>query len=222
MRISPLIACCLMTSVLAPKAGAAEDAPAPLFDGQTLTGWERIAARVPVGQDRAFGVEEGLLVSRGEGGGWLATAQSYGDFELSLEFRTTPGSNSGVYLRAPADDSHISRTGLEIQILDEEAEIHRTIQPWQKTGAIYHVAAPAPGHLRPPGLWNRLVIQAQGPRVTIRLNGVVVVDDRLDQHPELEAEHSGLKRTEGRIGLQSHNGRVDFRQIQLRRLPPAG
>ncbi len=202
--------------------GLVDDQPeVALFDGQSLAGWERIAARVPAGQaDRAFEVEDGLLVSRGEGGGWLATRQDHGDFELSLEFRTSPGANSGVYLRAPADDSHISRTGLEIQILDEDAEAHRKIQPWQKTGALYHVAAPEPGHLRPPGQWNTMVLRAEGPRLIVRLNGAVVVDDRMDRHPELAAEHTGLARTSGRIGLQSHNGRVDFRAIRLRPLGP--
>ncbi len=191
----------------------------PLFDGKSLDGWQRIGARAKPGEkDRAFGVEGDRIVSYGEGGGWLGTERDYGDFVLRLEFRLTPDSNSGIYLRAPADTSHISRTGLEIQVLDEDAPRHKDIQPWQKTGAIYHVAAPKLGYLKPPGEWNRLEIRAEGPHVVIKLNGATVVDDRLDHHPDLEAEHPGLKRRQGRIGLQSHNGRVDFRNIQIETL----
>lgn len=191
----------------------------PLFDGRGLDGWRRLGARVePGAEDRAFAVEDGLLVSRGEGGGWLGTDREFDDFDLRLEFRLTPGSNSGVYLRAPADDSHISRTGLEVQLLDEDAPAHRGIQPWQRTGALYHVAAPEAGHLRPPGEWNRLEVRALGPRVQVRLNDALVVDDRLDRHPDLEAEHPGLRRRSGLLGLQSHNGRVEFRDIRVRPL----
>ena len=194
-----------------PVVAAADSPPAvPLFDGKSLDGWVRFG-----GRPEAWTVEDGMLVSRGEGGGWLGTPRDYADFTLRLEFRLSPGSNSGVYLRAPADTSHISRTGLEIQILDEAAPNHRNIQPWQKTAAIYHVAAPKPGHCRPAGQWNSLDVRAVGPRVVIRLNGVEVVADRLDSHPKLEEEHPGLKRPAGRIGLQSHNGRVDFRRLEV-------
>jgi hypothetical protein len=184
-----------------------------LFDGNSLAGW-----RVIGGKDKAWAVENGSLVSLGEGGGWLGTEGSYADFVLQLEFKLTPESNSGVYIRAPGDTSHISRAGMEIQLLDETHPRYKGIKNWQRTGAIYHVKAPESGHLNPTGQWNTMEISAQGPRVIIKLNGATVVDDHLDSHPELSAEHPGLKRTEGLIGLQSHNGRVEFRGIRVRRL----
>lgn len=200
-------------SMIAATPPAEEPGFIPLFDGRTLEGWTRFG-----GNDATWSVAEGLLVCSGEGGGWLGTVREHGDFVLRLEFRMTDGSNSGVYLRAPAELSHISRTGLEIQLLDELAPRHANIQPWQRTGAIYHVAAPEPGHQRPPGEWNAMEIRLDGPRAVIVLNGVTVVEDRLDRHPELEAEHPGLKRTTGRIGLQCHNGRVEFRNVRVRPL----
>jgi 3-keto-disaccharide hydrolase len=187
---------------------------APLFDGKSLDGWKRFG-----GQTEVWGVEEGMLVCQGRGGGWLGTDKPYSDFVLRLEFRMSPGSNSGVYLRAPADTSHISRTGMEIQLLDETHPDFKNVKPWQLTGAIYHVAAPKPGHLKPTGQWNSMEIEAQGPHVVVRLNDATVVDDRLDAHSDLEAEHTGLKRKDGLIGLQSHNGRVAFRNIEIKTLP---
>lgn len=195
------------------KAQADDAGFHPLFDGASLNGWTRFG-----GKASAWAVENGTLVSLGDGGGWLGTPDDYADFELRLEFRLSPESNSGIYLRAPADTSHISRTGMEIQLLDETHPRYKGIKDWQRTGAIYHVSAPAPGHLKPTGAWNAMTIRAEGAHVVITLNGATVVDDRLDKHPDLEAEHTGLKRTSGRIGLQSHNGRVEFRSIEVKRL----
>jgi hypothetical protein len=50
------------------------------------------------------------------------------------------------------------------------------------------------------------------------LNGQVIVDDMIDKHPELNKEHTGLARKSGKIGLQSHNGRVTFRNVKARKL----
>jgi hypothetical protein len=187
----------------------------PLFDGQTLEGWERFGGQ----NTEAWKVDDGCLVMEGRGGGWIGTPDDHADFELRLRFRIAePGSNSGIYLRAPADTSHISRTGMEIQILDDPHPRYESIQPWQRCGSIYHVAAADPGHLKPTGEWNDLEIRAVGPHVVITINGQTVVDDRIDQHPELEAEHTGLTRKSGRIGLQCHDGRVEFQDLRVRDL----
>jgi hypothetical protein len=184
-----------------------------LFDGKSLDNWERIGQKKDV-----WSVQDGLLMMSGEGGGWLATPKDYADFEFETEFRLTPDSNSGIYLRAPAEATHISRTGMEIQLLDDFHPKYAKVQPWQRTGSIYHVAAAKSGHLKPPGEWNMLRIKAVGPHVTISLNGVTIVDDMIDKHPELNAEHTGLARKSGRIGLQSHNGIVAFRNVKIREI----
>src|SRR5262249_47518210 len=74
---------------LASTITAGEDKPAStsLFDGKTLTGW-----RVIAGKPGAWGVENGNLVSFGEGGGWLGTERKYADFVLTFEFKLTPES----------------------------------------------------------------------------------------------------------------------------------
>ena len=186
-----------------------------LFDGKSLDGWERFGGQ----NEGVWKIEDGCIVVDGERGGWIGTERDYSDFALRLQFRiASPGSNSGVYLRAPADTSHISRTGMEIQILDDDHPRYATIQPWQRTGSIYHVAAAEPGHLMPTGEWNTLEIRAEGPHVMIVLNGKTIVDDQIDQHPDLDEEHPGLKRPSGRIGLQCHNGRVEFRDIRVEEL----
>lgn len=184
-----------------------------LFNGKDLSGWTKIGLKKEI-----WSVENGQIIMDGEGGGWLGSNEEYSDFEFQTEFQLASDSNSGIYLRAPADTSHISRTGMEIQLLDDFHPKYAKVQPWQRTGSIYHVAAAKTGFLKPAGEWNTIVIQAVGPHVVIKLNGQTVVDDLIDKHPELNNEHTGLARKSGRIGLQSHNGRVAFRNIQMKRL----
>jgi len=184
-----------------------------LFNGKDLSGWTKIGLKKDV-----WSVENGQIIMQGEGGGWLGSNEEYSDFEFQMEFQLSSDSNSGIYLRAPADTSHISRTGMEIQLLDDFHPKYAKVQPWQRTGSIYHVAAAKTGFLKPVGEWNTIAIQVVGPHVVIKLNGETVVDDLIDKHPELNKEHTGLARKSGRIGLQSHNGRVAFRNIQMKRL----
>ena len=184
-----------------------------LFNGKDLSGWTKIGLKKEI-----WSVENGQIIMQGEGGGWLGSNEEYSDFEFQTEFQLSSDSNSGIYLRAPADTSHISRTGMEIQLLDDFHPKYAKVQPWQRTGSIYHVAAAKTGFLKPVGEWNTIAIQAVGPHVVIKLNGETVVDDLIDKHPELNQEHTGLARKSGRIGLQSHNGRVAFRNIQMKRL----
>ena len=184
-----------------------------LFNGKDLSGWTKIGLKKEIRS-----VENGQIIMQGEGGGWLGSNEEYSDFEFRTEFQLSSDSNSGIYLRAPADTSHISRTGMEIQLLDDFHPKYAKVQPWQRTGSIYHVAAAKTGFLKPVGEWNTITIQAVGPHVVIKLNGQTVVDDLIDKHPELNKEHTGLARKSGRIGLQSHNGRVAFRNIQMKRL----
>lgn len=213
MKLIPVLKGLLFTFAAFVPSQAGDDGFQSLFNGKNLNGWNRIGQKKDV-----WSVENGLLVMAGEGGGWLASEKEYNNFEFELDFQLTSDSNSGVYLRAPSDTSHISRTGMEIQILDDFHPKYKNVQPWQRTGSIYHVAAAKTGFLKPTGEWNRMRIVADGPHVTIFLNGERIVDDMINTHPELEKEHTGLKRSTGRIGLQSHNGLVKFRNIRVKPL----
>jgi hypothetical protein len=187
----------------------------PIFNGKDLQGWKLFESK-PEG----WAVEKGVLVNTGKGGGWLGTEREHANFILRLDYRMSAGSNSGVYLRAP-EKGHISRVGMEIQLLDDPHPRFAKVNRYQNTGAIYHVVGPSELAGRPAGEWNTLEIRADGRRVAIVLNGKKVVDANLDDYlsdPAIAKEHTGLKRTAGHIGLQSHNDRVEFRNIRLKEL----
>lgn len=187
----------------------------PLFNGKDLKGWKQYA-----GKEGVWTVEKDMIVCEKAGGGWLGTDKDYADFELRLEYRLTPAGNSGVYIRAP-ETGHISRVGMEIQILDDAHPNYAKLNNYQYSGSIYHVVGPSERATRPAGEWNEMHIWAKGKQVSVTINGKKVVDADLTKHlenPAVAKEHTGLKRDAGKIGLQSHTDRVEFRNIRIREL----
>lgn len=179
-----------------------------LFNGEDLSGWER--ASDDAGEWHA---EDGLLYTEG-GGGWLSTTERYDNFKLELEYRLPEGGNSGVFLRAPREGNP-AYEGLEIQLLDDEAEPYAGLEPWQYTGSIYDVKAPSKKASKKAGEWQKMEIIADGSEFKVRLNGVTINKANLVHHMNRVDEHPGLKRRSGYIGLQNHNSRVEFRNITI-------
>lgn len=210
---------CLWAVLLVLPAFAAPADPeagfTPLFDGKGLAGW-----KVYAGKAEQWKADAGKVVCAGDGGGWLGTEKEYADFHLRLEYRLQAGGNSGVYLRAP-ETGHISRVGMEIQLLDDAAEKYAKLQPYQFTGSIYHVAAAKRGSCKPAGEWNALEVRAEGRKVTVVQNGTTILEADLDaagKDEKVAAEHTGLARKAGRIGLQSHSSPVEFRNVRVKEL----
>jgi hypothetical protein len=187
----------------------------PLFDGKSLDGWKVYAAKNDV-----WTAEDGMIVCKGDGGGWLGSTKEYANFELRLEYKLVAAGNSGVYIRAP-ETGQISRTGMEIQILDDFDPKYDKLDFYQYTGSIYHVVAPTQRAGKKAGQWNAMTIRAEGRNVVVILNGKKIVDadlDRAMKDPAVAKEHPGLARETGRIGLQSHTGRVEFRNLWIKEL----
>ncbi len=193
-------------------AEVTEDGFISLFNGEDLTGWtgDRIGHRV----------EEGILVANPLGN--LYTEDEFDDFIFRFEFKLTPGANSGIGIRVPMRGK-ASSEGMEIQILDDTAEKHADVKPWQRHGSIYGIIPATPGHLKPVGEWNAQEIHVQGTQVRVVLNGAVIVDADLapfrDGAPTPDGkEHPGLLRERGHISLAGHNTRLFFRNLAIKPL----
>jgi len=183
----------------------------PLFNGKDLAGWKVNEG----GKIKNWGAENGILFVQGGGAGWLMTEKEYGDFEIRLEYKMPKHGNSGVALRSPmrGDPAYV---GMEIQLLDDAN--WKGLRPAQFTGSIYDVV-PASQHVcKPFGEWNTMRIVAQGRHVTVEHNGVQIVDANLDDHKDRADKHPGLMRAKGHLGLQSHDGRVEFRNLFVKPL----
>jgi len=185
-----------------------------LFDGKTLDGWQ--------GAVDGYVPQDGVLVCKKQGGGRVFTKKQYADFILRFEFKLQPGSNSGIGIRAPLD-GRTSRTGMEIQILDDTAPKYKNLKPYQFHGSIYGMVPAKRGHLKPVGQWNSQEILCQGRHVKVTLNGAVIVDADLDQIGQTTMDgrdHPGRFRDRGHIGLLGHGSHVEFRNIRIKELSP--
>ena len=214
-----LLALTAALGLLAPARADDKDAPAgfqALFDGKALKGWKVLNGRMA-----AWSAKDGLLHCTGQNGGWLMTEGQYGDFELRLEYRwDKDGGNSGVALRAPLKGDPAYQ-GMEIQLIDDAGyeKVHKyKLKPTQHTGSIYDVVPPSKLPGKGPGEWNRMRIVARGRKITVELNGQTVTDADLDQYKDHFTKHPGLQRAKGRLGLQSHGGRVEFRNLLVKPL----
>ncbi len=191
-------------------AVAAESAP--LFNGKNLDGWQAVD-----GPMTSWHAEEGILYCSGGGGGWLSTTKEYDDFELELEFRVPPGGNSGVFLRAP-HEGNPAFAGMEVQVLDDRAEEYAKLMPSQYCGSLYGIAAPKTRVSKPAGEWQTMKIVCQGRNVQVFLNGTEISNTNLDEQQQHAAEHPGINRKRGHIGLQNHGTRLDYKNIRIREL----
>jgi hypothetical protein len=183
-----------------------------LFDGRSLDRW--------TGNKSGYLLQDGAIVVNpgGGSGGNLYTADQYGNFEFRFEFQLTPGANNGLGIRTPlkGDAAYV---GMELQILDNDAEKYKTLQTYQYHGSVYGVAAAKRGYLKPTGEWNRQTVIANGDRIKIILNDEVILDTDVreiskngtaDKRP-----HPGLLNARGHIGFLGHGDVVKFRNIRI-------
>ncbi len=181
-----------------------------LFNGRDLTGWKA------TGKMDVWGAENGVIYVSGSGGGWLLTEKEFGDFELRLEYKMSKHSNSGVALRTPrqGDPAYV---GMEIQLIDDLN--WKGLQSWQHTGSIYNVVPAKKIANKDLGEWNAMRIVCKGRQVRVELNGEVLVDANLDDYvAEHAKKHPGILRDKGHVGFQSHDNRVEFKNIYLKPL----
>lgn len=194
-------------ALLAARGGAGF---APIFDGASFAGWE--------GATGEYEVVDGAIRCRPGKGGNLFTKDSYGDFVVRLQFRLPPGGNNGLAIRYPGTGDP-AYAGLEVQVLDDADPKYATIKEWQAHGSVYGLVPSVRGYLRPAGEWNFEEVTVQGSRITVELNGSVILDaDLKGRKSQLGDKHVGQERTEGRFGFCGHGDPVEFRAVQIRRL----
>jgi HEAT repeat protein len=187
------------------------DGFAPIFNGMDLAGW--------IGDTGGYVVEDGRIICRP--GGNLYTEKEYSDFVMRFEFKLSRGANNGLGIRTPLEGDP-AYVGMEIQILDNTADVYKDLRPYQYHGSIYGVAPAKRGYLNPVGEWNSQEVIAKGDQITVNLNGTTIVDAdiRKASTPNTldEREHPGLERTTGHIGFLGHGSYVEFCNIRVKEL----
>jgi hypothetical protein len=205
-----------------------------LFDGKSPDGW--IGAYKKTFPEKGWKVQDGILTvlsSQGReaaNGGDIVTTGLYQAFDLSFEFRMTPGANSGVkYFVTLSENNTGSAIGLEYQILDDSLHPDAKLGlDGNRTLASLYDLIPARKQKRfihPMGQWNtgRIIVSPDN-HVEHYLNGVKVL-----QYERGSAAFRDLvaiskykiwknfgEAKQGHLLLQDHGNEVSFRSIKIR------
>ncbi len=161
----------------------------------------------------------------------IFTKKDYDNFILDLEFKTAPGTNSGVIVYCSNTADWIPNS-VEIQIADDYAEKWDTAdKTWQCAAIFGHLAA-SERRVKKPGKWNKIEITCIDKLITVKLNGKKVTEmnmarwtsgtknpDGTDIPSWLSTPFAELP-TKGKIGFQGkHAGApIWFRNIKVKEL----
>ncbi|MDB5261845.1 MAG: hypothetical protein JWQ14_1126 [Adhaeribacter sp.] len=186
-----------------------------LFDGTNMHEW--------MGNTTDYTIAEGNMVVDPKPGsrGNLYSKEEYGDFVFRFEFKLTPGANNGLGIRAPLEGD-AAYTGIELQILDNDADIYKDLEIYQYHGSAYGVLPAKRGYLKPVGEWNYQEVIVNGPKIKIILNGTTILDGDLTQARKNgtldKKDHPGIHRNTGHIAFLGHGSKLAFRNIRIKDL----
>ena len=191
----------------------------PIFNGVNLDGW--------IGTTTEYVAQEGKIVyqpSSANSSGNFYTTREYGDFILRFEFQLKHGTNNGLGIRTPIH-GNAAYVGMELQILDNDADMYKDrLQPYQYHGSVYGVIPAKRGFLKPVGEWNYQEVKAVGTKITITLNGEVILDGDIAAASNNGKEtadhlsHPGLLNPTGHIGFLGHGKPIEFRNLRIKNL----
>lgn len=236
----------LLVALLLPGQLSATPPPAgftALFNGHDLTGWRggstfdhRKLLALPAAERAAkiagwtrslterktpadlphWRVEGGELVNDGFGG-YATTEKDYGDFELLLDYKTVPLTDSGIYLRGVP----------QVQIWDYNRPDPKHNGNARGSGGLWNNDETSPGKYplvladKPMGEWNHLRILMVGDRVSVWLNDQLVVDHAVLENYYDKKLPPGQRRPIpdfGPIQLQTHGGEIRWRNLFIREI----
>ena len=216
-------------STQSPQAGTPPEGFTALFNEKNLSGWWGLTTEDPV-KWKAFSadklaekkaaslkdiaqhwsVDGEELVNDGHGL-YLSTQKNYGDFEFLVDYKTVPKADSGIYLRGIP----------QVQIWDSTEEAKFNIGANKGSGGLWNNSKGAPGKDplvladKPFGQWNSFRIIMVGERVSVWLNGKLLVDHaRMENYFNRKGQ---IPRT-GPIQLQTHGGEIRWRNVFIREI----
>ena len=213
----------------AQETNQAPDGFTALFNGTDLSGWHGMGhfnptklAAMPEADRKAkratdwenaqqhWSVDNGELVNDGQGV-YLTTDREYGDFEFRIDYKATPKSDSGIYLRANP----------QVQIWDVKNEKQWKHGSEKGSGGLWNNKKENNGKDplvladNPMGQWNRLRIQQIGARTNVWLNGKKVVDWAIMEN---FWDRSRAHFPTGPIQLQTHGGEIRWRNVFIKEI----
>jgi hypothetical protein len=205
----------------------------PLYNGKHLAGWKSDPGHVGHWQPRGEVLHyDGKSKAKDKN---LWTEKSYGDLTMICEWRWA-GKASHQKKRPLLDpatgDTKMGADGKPIVVLVDELDSgiyfrgnsKSQVNLWNWPGgsgevygyrtdrkmpqAVRAALTPRVKADKPLGEWNRFVITLKGDRLTVELNGQIVIEN---------AQLPGVPKS-GPIALQHHGSALEFRNIQIKEL----
>lgn len=195
----------------------------PMFNGLNLSGWQGLVenpiSRAKMSKEELakkqliadmkmtdnWSVSDGAIWFSGKGAN-LCSVKDYADFEMLVDWRITKEGDSGLYLRGTP----------QVQIWDtSRVEVGAQVG----SGGLYNNSKnesdPIQVSDNPVGDWNTFRIIMIGERVSVWLNGEIVVDDVIMEN---YWDRSIPIFPSGAIELQAHGNELAFRDIFVREI----
>jgi hypothetical protein len=204
-----------------------------MFDGKTTTGWR--GYNKTTFPDSGWVVEDGTLrcIGSGQGeaggkGGDIIFDQKFTNFLLSLEWKISPGGNSGIfYLGEEIPGEPIWKSAPEMQILDDARHMDANMgkDGNRKAGALYDLI-PSKVAEDTAGTWNKAEVMVYQGTVVHKLNGETALEyhlgtpdwDKMIKASKFSTFPEFGKIRAGVICLQDHGNDVWFRNIKIKPL----
>ena len=219
-RATALFVCCVMF------AAVSAFGQTPLFKGRDLGDWNFYVEKDDVKVEDVFSFSDnGILVCKGQPFGYLCTKESYKNFKFSIQWRWPEGetpTNSGVFLKmGEQPKGSFLPQAIEVQLQYKNAgdlwgfhgrklagPVDRFVdrEGNEKTGKTNGVKKILDLE-KDPGQWNNMDILCNDGLIVVVVNGKIV------------NWTIGAEPIEGRIGLQSEGGTIEFRSAVLTVLP---
>ena len=166
-----------------------------LFNGKDFSGWrgwdihaamsnplefpklpkdeqEKLQAAWNESMKKHWTIDNGELVNKGEGA-YLTTEKDYSDYELLIDYKIAATVDAGIY----------PKTMPQIQVWDPTEPDPNKLGKAKGSGGLWNnEPADSPGRDplvnadKPAGEWNTFRIRVLGERITIHLNGKLIVD----------------------------------------------
>lgn len=193
-----------------------------LFDGTGTSAWRGYHEQTfPSG----WHIVDGVLTKTGSVHD-IITRDEFGNFELALDWRLSPGGNSGVFYRGTEEYEAVYWSAPEYQLLDDAGHPDGRSRLTSAGSAFGLYPSPA-GVVKPAGEWNSTLIVVNGSHAEHWMNGQKLLEYELGS-PDWEARVKASKfkdwphygsAPKGHIAVQGdHDGTLSIRNVRVREI----
>jgi hypothetical protein len=186
-----------------------------LFDGETLNGW------TPSEDPGSWKIEDGAIVTAGKRSHLFYTGDvmdhNFKNFEFSADVRTTPRSNSGIYIHTRFQEEGWPNAGYECQVLNSNGGGDNVEH--KMTGSIYAIRN-VWKQVTPDNEWFNYRIKVQGKTIQTFINGELAAEYTEPSEVYRPEDFAGRLLSSGTFALQCHDpgSVVAFKNIRVKPL----